>query len=210
MKMEMYPYHPVHVLQGIQKARLNKSYLPMAVVVICLILAPKVPFHLFNAISVLALGYYLYIAATHRTSKTMPPEGVGYVLSPVCGQVASVETVGGIHIVRIVRTRFTPADLRSATADDLRAPQGADQAPTFSSIALNSEWTIPAPNAKIFENRPNLPGMLIGIVPVAGECICRIPDTMTLTVTPGAQVAAGETILAETPVVQAEPETETE
>jgi hypothetical protein len=196
MKMDMYPFHPVHVLQEAQKRRLRHSLLPIAIVMICLFLASHTGNIVVKIVPVVALLYYFSINARFRTARTYPPDDPGAFLAPITGRVKEVTEEGDRRVIRIVRIAFTAADLRTAHAADLRAPQGAGESPNFVNDTLNTEWSISSPPAEIFENHPSLGGMLIGIVPSAAECICRLPLDMELNITAGERTTAGETILA--------------
>jgi hypothetical protein len=171
---------------------------------------PRLQIPGLQAIPILALIYYFYVSARYRTGKVMPESDVKSFLSPICGKVTEIREDGFASLIFIERTAFTPADLRSAHIDDIRAPQGTGEDPSFASETIGTQWWIPTPPGVIVESRPNLPGMLIGLVPGNAVCRCRIPNSMTITVTTGEKVIAGENVLARIPEPVSEPITETE
>jgi len=165
---------PASYLSKVQKLKYKVAIFPILLVFISFIINMTFGIDQVKYLSVIGLVWYIIIIMKFRVKKAYPHKKENKILlSPIHGKIIKIEE----NSISIKRGIFDPADLRYSGQE--------------------MEVDLSSNNIKYFEEEPEVPGKLIGIILSSGICKCSVPNDWEIVVRSGEKVSAGETILAE-------------
>lgn len=172
----MEKYNPTDYLIKIQKIKYSEAIIPILLVFFSFAINFIKPDSFVKYLSLLGLLGFFFISFKYRIRKNIPPQEPDVVLSPVYGIINDLDI--STNTFKIRKGIFTPADYR------------------YPGETEKVEFKLTKGNRTLFETTSHLAGKLIGILPLAAEISCKLPEELEIKVKAGQKVIAGETILA--------------
>ncbi len=172
----MEKFNPTAYLLKIQKIKYTEAIIPILIIFSGFAINFIKPYSFVKYLSLLGLLGFLFISLKYRIRKNIPPEENGVILSPVYGVICNLNNAAGTFIIK--KGFFTSADYRCPTSDK------------------EMVFEVTKGKCELFESDCQLPGKLIGVLPLSAEILCKSPEDYQLEIEEGQKVTAGETILA--------------
>jgi hypothetical protein len=170
-------YNPVEYLIKIQRLKLKAVLIPLGIIIVSFAINILLKIDLSKYFSLFGLMLYILISLRYRIQKNIPPDIEQQILSPINGKITQINK--DRNEISIKKSFFHPAEIRSPSNDD------------------TIKFNINSRNFSLFEERSEVAGKLIGIVPSNAECTINITGEYEININPGQKVIAGETIIAE-------------
>lgn len=172
----MEKYNPTEYLLKIQRIKYNEAIIPILLIFSSFAINFIKPYSFVKYLSLIGLLAFFFISLKYRIRKNIPPQESGIILSPVYGTITSLNLSTAEFTIK--KGFFTPVDYR------------------YPGRSEKVEFIIKQGNLTLFETASQLPGKLIGILPLSASIICKLPEGFMIMIEAGQKVIAGETILA--------------
>ena len=170
-------YNPVEYLIKIQRLKLKAVSVPIGIIIVGFVINILLKIDLSKYFSLFGLILYILISLRYRIKKNIPPDIEQQILSPINGKITQINK--DRNEISIKKSFFHPAEIRSPSNDD------------------TIKFNINSRNFSLFEERSEVAGKLLGIVPSNAECTINLTREYEIIVQPDQKVIAGETIIAE-------------
>ncbi len=198
----MQDYTPPETILLISKLKFLRALVPLAIIIVALILQNYYDLDNARYLSLLALGYFLFIMLIYRINKTIDETDRDSLLSPIYGKVVSLEDEKAYSLITIKKSFLHPADIRLSQDNDTIESSNHSSEKNRKVQELSSDnryslnrWQLTGKNVHYFPATNRIKGTLIGIIPGNGLCRYRLPKNFSLHVDLGDKLSAGISII---------------
>lgn len=167
-------YNPYKYLRKAQTTKFRELTFPILIIFISFALSYVWESNLLIILSLVGLLGYINISIRYRIRQTIPEEsGPNLILAPLNARISWIKA----NKIMLVKKWYYTCEFRTPTAFEIK-------------YKLNCSKKI------WFEQKNNLPGKLVGIVPMKATCELEIPSDFKVMVRKGEKIIAGETVIA--------------